>query len=422
MDHRVDVVVVGSGLAGATAAILLGRAGLTVALLEAHKDPDHYKRLCTHTIRSGTLPTLKRIGLDALMDDLGAVRHHEHLWTKRGWIHERTDAPYGYNVRRVTLDPALRATAATTPCVELMMGAKARELMFDADGRVAGVIADIGGEHRRIRSRLVVGADGYTSKVAALAGLPGKICENVRFVYQAGYENVGLPAGWTGALWIQEPRVDANAVFCNNDGVAMLAAFCMKDRLEDFKGDREAALLDSFASLPDAPDLSRAVRVTNVIGTTDYPSITRRRVVRPGVALVGDAAMVGDPLQGIGCGWAFQSAEWLADAVVDPLRSGGDGAIDAGARRYQRRHRRTLLPHQLTNNQISRSPTLNPMMRTLYAGAPHDRYVRDRLTAVATRNTSPLTMMNPIVLSRAALARRKSVTPRRSSTPATGRA
>ena len=411
MDANFDVVVVGSGPAGCTAAILLGRAGLTVALLEAHRDPGHYKRLCTHSIRSGALPTLKRLGLDKMMDGLGAVRHHENGWTKRGWVHERRDAPHGYNIRRFTLDPVLRAAAAATPGVELVMGAKARDLTCEDGGRVSGVVAEIDGEHRRFGSRMVIGADGCKSKVAELAGLPGRVSANNRFGYQAGYQNVELPTGWTGAIWWQEPRVNVNAIFCNNDGVAMLAAFYLKDRLADFKRDRDAALLGSFASLADAPDLSGAQRVTDFIGTADYPSITRRHMVRPGVALVGDAAMVGDPVQGVGCGWAFQSAEWLAEAVADPLMSGGDKQIDAGARRYQRRHRRTLLPHQLTNTQFSQATTLNPLMRTLLGAAPHDQRVTDRFTAVATRNSSPLTLLDPILLTRAAIARRRPVTP-----------
>ena len=303
MTHSVDVVVVGSGPAGCSAAILLGRAGLSVALLEAHRDPAHYKRLCTHSIRSSALPTLERLGIDKLLDNLGAVRHHENAWSKRGWFHERGEAAHGYNIRRLTLDPALRAFAAAVPGVELMMGARVRDLTTDGDGRVIGVVCEIGGERQHMGSRLVIGADGYTSKVAVLAGLPGKVSANNRFAYQAGYRNVAVPAGWTGAGWAQEP--DVNYFFCNNDGVTMLAAFHSKDRLAEFKNEREAALLRSFASLPGAPDLSAAERVTDVIGTTDYPSITRRRIVRPGVALVGDAAMVGDPLWGTGCGWAF---------------------------------------------------------------------------------------------------------------------
>jgi 2-polyprenyl-6-methoxyphenol hydroxylase-like FAD-dependent oxidoreductase len=420
MNRNIDVVVVGSGPAGCTTAILLGRAGLTVALLEAHRDPSHYKRLCTHSIRSSATPTLRRLGLDAVLDGLNAVHHRESGWSKRGWLHERADAMHGYNIRRITLDPVLRATAAETPGVELVMGAKVRELTADADGRVSGVVAEIGGEHRRFGSRLVIGADGYTSKVAELAGLPGRVSANNRFGYQAGYQNVELPPGWTGALWFQEPRLNVNAIFFNNDGVAMLAAFHLKDRLAEFKRDREAALLGSFANLTDAPDLSKAERVTNVIGTTDYPSITRRHMVRPGVALVGDAAMVGDPLNGTGCGWAFQSAEWLADTVADPLRSGGDTAIDAGARQYQRIHRRKLLPHQLTNIALSQAATLNPLMRTIYGAAPHDQKVADRVFSVATRNSSPLNLLDPFLLTRAVIASRKTTATRQSSMPATG--
>jgi flavin-dependent dehydrogenase len=56
MTDMFDVVVVGSGPAGCAAAMLLGREGLTVALLEAHRDVNHYKRLCTHSMRSSVLP------------------------------------------------------------------------------------------------------------------------------------------------------------------------------------------------------------------------------------------------------------------------------------------------------------------------------------------------------------------------------
>jgi flavin-dependent dehydrogenase len=422
MNRTVDVVVVGSGPAGCTAAILLGRLGLTVALLEAHRNPDHYKRLCTHSIRSSATPTLRRLGLDATMDGLDAVHHRENAWSKRGWFHERAEAEHGFNIRRITLDPVLRAVAAETPGVELVLGAKVRELTSGVEGRITGVVTEIDGGRRHFGSRMVVGADGYRSTVAALADLPGKISANERFAYQAGYLNVGMPAGWTGAGWLQEPDVNLNYVFCNNDGLAMLAVFHLKSGLADFKRDREGALLRSFASLTDGPDLSRAKRVTDVIGTTDYPSITRRRIVRPGVALVGDAAMVGDPIWGTGCGWAFQGAEWLVDAIVDALRAGSDDEVDAAAGQYQRRHRRNLLPHQLVNVDFSRRTRLNPLMKLAYGAAPHDQKVADRLTAVATRNSSPLTLFDPILLTRAAIVARKAGTSRRSSVPATGRA
>jgi flavin-dependent dehydrogenase len=404
MTDTFDVVVVGSGPAGCTAAILLGREGLRVALLEAHRNVNYYKRLCTHSLRSSCLPTLKRLGLDEVLEQRGAIRSYDSAWTRHGWVRETCAAEHrahGYNVSRRLMDPLVRATAAAVPGVELMLGARLTELTFDDDGRVNGVVADVGGSMRRIGARLVVGADGYSSKVAQSASLPGKLSPNNRFLYFAEYRDVGVPAWCTTALWLLEPDV---AYVFRNDGVTLLTAMPAKDRLPEFRQNREAAILRMFMGLAGGPDLSAAERVSDVIGTTDYPSITRKRIVAPGVVLIGDAALVSDPLWGTGCGWAFQSAEWLCDAIVDSLLEGSPGSVDAAARHYQRRHRRTLRFHQLMNIDFSQRRKLNALQRLLYAGAARDPKVAERILAVGSRDCSPLVLGSPSVLARAAIA------------------
>jgi 2-polyprenyl-6-methoxyphenol hydroxylase-like FAD-dependent oxidoreductase len=269
---------------------------------------------------------------------------------------------------------------------------------------VNGVVAETGGQSREIRSRLVVGADGNSSRIAQLAKLDGKVTPNSRFGYFAGYRGVRTPTGVSHALWLGQPDV---AYFFRNDGdVTILASFLDKARLSEFRADREAALLRMFADLPDGPDLSQAERVTDVIGTTDYPLITRKRIVAPGVALVGDAAMVGDPLWGIGCGWAFQSAEWLSDAVAAVLPTGSTSEIDTAARRYQRKHRRRLRLHQLMCVEFSQNKGDNPIVDLIVAGAVRDPKVAERFLDVGTRNHSPLTLLSPLVLARALVAAR----------------
>ncbi len=409
MNASFDVAVVGSGPAGCATAMLLGREGMKVALIETHRDVNYYKRLCTHSMRSSALSTLTRLGLDDVLEERGAVRQHESVRTRDGWIREVRPnwlPSHGYNISRRVMDPVLRNSAAATPGVELMLGTKVTSLEFDPDGRVDAVTADINGAKCRLAAKMVIGADGYSSNVARLASLPGKSSPNNRFVYFAEYRNVGVPPWCTTAMWLMGR--DAAYVFCNEDGVTLMAAVPAKERLPEFRHDREAALMKMMASLPDAPDLARAERVSDVIGTADYPFITRRHIVAPGVALIGDAAMVGDPLWGTGCGWAIQTAEWLCDAITTPLRQGSSREIDRAARRYERQHKRRLLPHQFVNMDSARKLTLSPLERLLFAGATRNSKVAEQVVAVGSRNRSPLALLSPALVARAVIARPRS--------------
>ncbi|MDT4894916.1 MAG: hypothetical protein QOE97_3951 [Pseudonocardiales bacterium] len=413
MTESYDVVVVGSGPAGSTVAALLGRAGLHVALLEAHGDRDAYKRLCTHFIQSSALPTLQRIGADKAIEAAGGLRNRGSVWTRYGLVREpenpRGRPTHGYNIRRTLLDPILRSIAADTPGVDLVLGAKVRDLTRTGGDRVDGVTATVDGAERRIAARLVVGADGRHSRVAEAAGLPAREIPNERFGYFAAYRNVGFTHDTPGQMWLLDP--DAVYAFRNEDGITILATMPAKARLSEFTDDREAALLSSYVDLPGGPDVSGVERVSDVIGTKDYPSVVRKRVTAAGVALIGDAALVGDPLWGVGCGWAVQSAGWLADAVSGPLAGTDPSALDAALRRYGRVHRRRLMPHQKLALDFSSGRTFSRLERLLFAGAVHDPWVADRFYAYGTRNVSPAALLSPRLLLRAARARRRAVQP-----------
>ncbi|HEX2132322.1 MAG TPA: NAD(P)/FAD-dependent oxidoreductase [Actinophytocola sp.] len=400
-----DVVIVGGGLAGCTAAILLGRAGLDVALLEAHRHPSTYKRMCTTSIRSSALPTLRRLGVDTAIEKAGGVPAHDAFNTPYGWLHvPRMDdcPPHGYNIRRETLDPLMREAAAETAGVELVLGAKVRELTRDRQGRVDGVLAMVDGEARRFGARLVVGADGHSSKVAELAGLPGHRTDPKRFFLFAHYRGVEVPADRTLSIWLNMP--DVVSVGAMDDGHVVLAAMLDKRRLPAARGDRESVLLDAYRNLPDGPDLSRAHRTSEVLSSRSYPSVTRWRITTPGVALVGDAAMVADPLEGSGCGWAVQGGEWLSDAVADAVRSGHPKRIDQAARRYERTHRFRLFPHQAQIIDLSTRLALSGVMKVVLSASVRDPKVAEQFTSVITRNRSMLKVLTPAFLARALYA------------------
>jgi 2-polyprenyl-6-methoxyphenol hydroxylase-like FAD-dependent oxidoreductase len=405
---RYDVIVVGASIAGCTAATFLARDGLKVALVEAHRDENMYKRLCTHFIQSSATPTIERLGIAKELDAAGAVHNSGDLWTSYGWAREPETLPgcpaYGYSVRREVLDPLLRRTAAAEPCVDLILGAKVVDLVLDADGRVGGVDVRTSGGRREIRGRLVVGADGKASKVAELADLSGHEVPNNRFGYLAQFRNVGLK-DQRSKLWLLD-NGDTAYVFPNDAGVTVLAAMPGKSRLEEFRrGDTEQALLAMYDGLPEAPDLSSAERVSDVIGALDYPSILRPRITAPGVALIGDAAMVFDPLWGLGCGYAFQTGEWLTQEVSPVLRAGGD--VDRATQRYAKKHARTLRPHFKLAADFSKVRPFNTLEKLLFGGAPRDEVVANAFWRYGTRNASPAALLSPRVLAHAMRVHRR---------------
>src|SRR5438132_10168275 len=104
-----DVAIVGASIAGCTAAILFGRCGLRVALLERETRADSYKKVCTHFIQPSATPTLQRLGLAERIEAVGGVRNGIQIWTRWGWIRPRLDDGYpypvhGYSLRRQKLD------------------------------------------------------------------------------------------------------------------------------------------------------------------------------------------------------------------------------------------------------------------------------------------------------------------------------
>src|SRR4051794_37919898 len=136
-----DAVIVGASLAGCTAAMLLGRSGARVALVEKRGSAEAFKRVCSHFIQASAVPTLERAGLLEPMLAAGGLRSGLRIWTRWGWIVPPYDpSNAGVNLRRERLDPLVRSLAAEAPGVELLLGRTVRALVRDEAGTVGGVI------------------------------------------------------------------------------------------------------------------------------------------------------------------------------------------------------------------------------------------------------------------------------------------
>jgi menaquinone-9 beta-reductase len=379
-----DAVVVGASLAGCAAATLLGRAGARVALVEKQPDPKAFKRMCSHFIQASGVPTLDRLGWLEPIYEAGGVRTRVQAWTRWGWIKPPPPGNVCVNLRREVLDPMIRERTAQEPGVELMLGRTATRVLRE-DGAVSGVVVrTAAGEEAELRAPLTVGADGRDSQIAELAGLPDKQSPHGRFAYGGYFEGPPTPMAPDAAFWMLDPHWAA--AFPTDAELTFYAVMPTKARLPEFKAGPEEALVRFVSDLPEAPPIAESKLVGSVLGKVDMTN-RKRGPVAPGLALIGDAALAVDPLFGIGCGWALQSGEWLADGVAPALA--GQEPLEKGLERYKRRHAHGLGGHAFLINDYATGRPMSPIERLVFSAAARDERCAGIFEGFGTRELRP---------------------------------
>ncbi len=197
-------------------------------------------------------------------------------------------------------------------------------------GRVAGPAATE-------RARLVVGADGMRSTVAARAGAATLIEHSARtcvyYTFWAGaadhFELYEAPGQWVGAV-------------PTNDGATLVQAYFPQADFARVRAGALAAYLDNVRTA--APGLYERMldggQLDRLYGTGDQRNFFRSGA-GPGWALVGDAGHHRDSITARGISQAFVCAQLLADRVSAVLDDAP--ALDEALSRYARERHDLLI-------------------------------------------------------------------------------
>jgi flavin-dependent dehydrogenase len=334
---RADVVVIGGGPAGSTAANLLAQRGYDIVLLDKARHP-------RPTVGESLIPHFWKYS-----DELGATDDIERaqfikksggtgIW--RGEIFQLKLTDFGHirpplHVERDEFDHIL-LNVARRKGVQVLEEVLVRRAMFDGD-RAVGVayLVNGSGEQGEISCRYVVDASGQAAVIARQLGFR-EFDQDLRFLSVWGYfENSdyvaqkGTVCPWTMRREVRPTTLQAgigdwswcwHIVQKEATSVGLVLAPEQQAAFKTGGADLEERFLNACLNVPYVGQLLRSARLIpgSLYAIRDF-AYRPRRLAGDGWFLAGDAAAFVDPVNSAGVLTAFYMGAFAAQCVEHSL-------------------------------------------------------------------------------------------------------
>jgi flavin-dependent dehydrogenase len=334
-----EVVVVGGGPAGSTAATLIARDGRRVLLLDRAEFP---RFSVGESLMPASYWTLERLGvLDKLKTSPYPRKHSVQFFAKDG----RSSVPFYFSeidphessvtwqVDRWSFDRLLLDNAREAG-VEVRERANVKDVLFEGS-RAAGVLVEYAdGGREEISARVVVDASGQTAMMARklkLKNMDPKLRHAAVFTrYRGAVRDEGIDEGATSILQTDEDRSWFWYIPLPDDLVSVGVVGPIDYLIAGRKSDPRIVFREELERCPTLQArIDGAEQVTEVRVMRDFSYISKR-IAGNGWVMAGDAFGFLDPIYSSGVFLALKSAEFAADSVIEAFEKGDFSAARLG--------------------------------------------------------------------------------------------
>jgi len=334
-----DVVIVGGGMVGATVACGLGGSNLKVAIIE-QAIPDEFSSEQPHDLRVSALSLASKKILEVVGAWEGVLNRRYcpfrrmRVWETAGDTEFNSDdielPELGYIVENRVTQLALLEQLAKFDNVELIAPVSIKTINYSASGQTTLKLSN----DSELQTNMLVAADGGNSRVRQTVGLgvtSWDYQQHAMVIYvETDYEQQDI-------TWQRFVPSGPQAFLPLTGNYGSIVWYNSADEVRRLKTlSSEELISELTATFPECLG-----KINQVLGVASFPLKRQhaQQYVKAGVALVGDAAHMINPLAGQGVNIGLLDAAALAEVLVEANERGENIGDFAVLRQYEKMRR-----------------------------------------------------------------------------------
>jgi 2-polyprenyl-6-methoxyphenol hydroxylase-like FAD-dependent oxidoreductase len=304
-----DIAIVGGGLAGSTAAAMLGRASIPAILIDPH--PVYPPDLRCEKLDGGQVDILRKTGLAEAV--LRAATHDGRVWIARfGYLLDKKPS----DQHGILYDTLVNTTRAEIPLTVPTLHAKVTAISTSAERQK--IVLSNGDE---ISARLAVLANGLNVGLRHTLGIERHVISQCHSItVGCDFTPVGRPAFDFPALTYYPERSRHRMAYLTlfPIGNVMRANLMVYREMDDpwFRQLRQAPERTLLAMMPGLRRIAGKFKITGQIKIRPADLYESSGHLQPGLVLAGDAFATSCPAAGTGTGKVFTDVERLCNHYI----------------------------------------------------------------------------------------------------------